>query len=275
MENKFDTNKFMKIVGDFITARLNEFNIDPEEFLYKYNPNNKKVHDTIIRLMSTTFKSPEELKSCCPDKEICHLYNTSFKHGVSDILVNYFNDFINLGFIDFKSSSITKDKKIEFDSKQPYLYYREKIKNNKYKSLPMFIIPDGKCYYSPAGHDILSKWLYANSIEISNAIRFDLITSSTDSILIGNTGLYNKYNDNQEEIIITKEQAQTLSNLYKTLADAKKLRDINESLVLSEDFGFDTLSKTGKKNISTLIDAFGKGYIDIKEIKYYQKEYNL
>ena len=280
MEKRFDTVKFVRELSEIVTKKIKELEIEHyTEVFARNNPKHAELHKVITEFVAKNFKNIDDfIQKFSFQKMNYELCSNEKHHYSANIIHQYLNDFICSEYFMFKDGKVIQNDKINLDPNQPYLYFRQKYKQNFNGNLPCFIMPDGTTYFSLSLHSSLARWLHASGIDIRNAIRIDHIVDECfgreNEFTISDSNFYNKFDKIQTPLLLTPEQASVIAKIYSTLKDAKHLESIECTLARSSGLGIENNSKIGKKNLYTLDEAFGGKVIDFKNVQILSKQIN-
>jgi len=266
---------FVNDLAFIIRYNLKKYGILPQELINTTNSKNNKITAEILNFIASKCENNKQLSKLCVDAE--ELYNAclDIEEPIYKIIDLYINEFIlkdkfvtiDNGKITNNSNSYTIKPSEESDLKK---YYDK----NKYRNLPLLILENGDCYFSPSSHNNLVKWLNATGIDCSNALRIDQFYRNGE-VSISSMSMYrDRVTNVPKDFRITKKQAKTFYDIHCLIGQTKRIESITDSLINSFNLGIRENKPNGTKNLKTLIDEFGSD-IDIYEIKRstYNQEY--
>lgn len=196
--------------------------INYSNFFYTDNPNNKKLHDSIIAIITDEFsKAPNEQFSQIEfDKEI---QNLNLTYDIVQFFDIYLLTFIDNGFIKLNNQT-NPIEHLMFNPNSTPVYYHAKRKCNIAKNLAGIILEDGTILMSPTIHLDLIMYLCVNGIDIKKAIKIEQMDDSNEFNIstMCNYEYVLKF-PIKKSITLSKEQSKAITTLYQKINIMKKL----------------------------------------------------
>lgn len=275
--SKFYSISLIKKLEKIITDYIKDNKIDIIHFLKNNDVNNINLHTELVKCIA------EECKNYPLSKIInsknkraleISLEDSSIDYDIANLIDDYIEIFLKLGFISLDNPENSLEN-LKFSPNSTPTYYKYKIKHNKNNNLTGIILNDGTMYLSPYMHKDLIMFLCAYGIDLKNALRLEQMDNNREFTI---SSLYDyryslKFNINKH-IQLTKEQAQTISIVYKTMNSYKRLLPIEDALILSNGLAIRELNAIGEHNIKILDEAFGVGNLKTEYIKETIREHN-